>query len=349
MDILQQLGTALGLGFLSGIRLYLTTLLIGAAIRMEWLHLSDSFSGLHILADWRVLTLSGVACLIEFIADKVPWVDSAWDSAHTFIRPIGAALLGAGAFAHTDPAIKAMLMILCGGIALTGHSAKSATRLAVNQSPEPFSNWALSLAGDAIVPVATWFTFQYPVAMLAIVSIAVAAIWWASPKVFRLMRVETTALTCAVSNWFSGSVEHAAAANTGIASTTLPPQVNAHLRAIPLPLLDAIRAKGYATSGYGIHCASAAGSRAAKGSIGYLFWTAPPAQQPAKPVFATRRWFRYRMIELPAAEIRNAAWDEHLVADTFRFETGGNAYRFEVFRPTSISHAPAQQAASSAG
>ena len=342
MDILQQLGTALGLGFLSGIRLYLTTLAIGVAIRMQWLHLSDTYSGLEILADWRVLALSGTACLIEFFADKVPWIDSAWDSAHTFIRPIGAALLGAGAFAHTDPAIKAMRMILCGGIALTGHSAKSATRLAVNQSPEPFSNWALSLAGDAVVPVATWFTFQYPIATLCIVSVIVAVIWWGSPKIFRLMRVELTALSSAISAWFSGSVEKAAPPQT---LPGAPAEASEHLRAIPLPLLEAIRAKGYNTTGYGIHCAAAGGSRSVKSSIGYLFWTADGG----KLVFAARRWFRYRFVELGSATITDAAWESHPVVDTFRFDSGGKTYRFEVFRPSAVSHAPRERAVSTAG
>jgi len=118
---------------------------------VHWIALDPSQSGLSIFSDWRVMTIAGVACAIEFIADKVPWVDSMWDSVHTFIRPIGAAVLGARAFMHTDPAVQVMLAILCGGLALSGHSVKAATRLAVNHSPEPFSNIALSLAGDAAV------------------------------------------------------------------------------------------------------------------------------------------------------------------------------------------------------
>ena len=131
MDILQQLGTALGIGLLSGIRLYLTVLGLGAAIRFHWIALESSQSGLAILADWRVMTVAGIACAIEFVADKVPWVDSMWDSLHTFIRPVGAVILGARAFMHTDPATQAILAILCGGLALSGHAAKAATRLAV--------------------------------------------------------------------------------------------------------------------------------------------------------------------------------------------------------------------------
>ncbi|BDC51594.1 hypothetical protein F183_A39090 [Bryobacterales bacterium F-183] len=341
MDILQQLGTALGLGFLSGIRLYLTTLLIGAAIRLEWLQLSDSYSGLNILADWRVLAFSGVACLIEFIADKVPWVDSAWDSAHTFIRPVGAALLASGAFAHTEPAIKAMLMILCGGIALTGHSAKSATRLAVNQSPEPFSNWALSLAGDALVPVATWFTFQYPIAMLTIVSVFAIIVWWGSPKIFRLMRVETTALTSAISRWLSLNSELPPSVSVLASLPAMSPEAKAHLRAIPLPLLDALKKKGYTTAGYGIHCAAVAGSRSIRSSIGYLTWTLAEG----KPVFITRRWFCYRAVELPLGSMTEAIWDRNVIVDTLKLGGEGKGYRFSVFRPSTTSDLPTRSAA----
>ena len=112
---------------------------------------------------------AGIACAVEFVADKVPWVDSAWDSIHTFIRPVGAVILGARAFMHTDPAVQAILAILCGGLALSSHSAKAATRFAVNHSPEPFSNLALSVAGDLTIPLAGWFAFHYPLVTLGFV------------------------------------------------------------------------------------------------------------------------------------------------------------------------------------
>lgn len=334
MDIVQQLGTALGLGLLSGVRLYLTILAIGAAIHFKWLSLNASFSGLEVLADWRVMTVAGVACAVEFVADKVPWVDSAWDSIHTFIRPVGAALLGASAFANTDPAIKAMLMILCGGVALTGHSAKSATRLAVNHSPEPFSNVALSLAGDIAVPVATWFTFQYPTVTFGVVAVFLLLTWWLSPKIYRLMRVEAAAIGAVVSRWFGSSESPAVNAVVPAALREAPAELTAHLRAIPLPFLTALRGRyelGPNTSG--IRCAGSNGMNGLKSSIGYLTFSAD-----GKLVFVAKRWFRYRFYDVPVREIRKMEWNGSLIMDTFGFEgADGKRREFEVFRPATVS------------
>lgn len=328
MDILQQLGTALGLGLMSGVRLYLTLLAIGAAIRFQWLQLNESFAGLNVLADWRVMAVAGAACAIEFIADKVPWVDSAWDSLHTFIRPVGAALLGASAFANTDPAIKAMLMIVCGGVALTGHSAKSATRLAVNHSPEPFSNIALSLAGDAAIPVATWFTFQYPLVTLAVVAVFVAAAWWLSPKIFRMMRLEFATVGGMFQRWFGTAEEIPAQALKAFAGIA-PPAFQEHLRAMPLDILEAVRKKyDVEPNGLGVRCAAGRGVNGLRSSIGYLTAT----QDREKLVFVTRRWFRFRFHEVLVAEASNMNWKSYLTMDSFTFEVGGKTREFEVFR-----------------
>ncbi len=334
MDIVQQLGTALGLGLLSGVRLYLTILAIGASIHFQWLHLNASFSGLHILADWRVMTVAGIACGVEFVADKVPWVDSAWDSIHTFIRPVGAALLGASAFAHADPAIRAMLMILCGGVALTGHSAKSATRLAVNHSPEPFSNIALSLAGDAAVPIATWLTFQYPTVTFAVVSVFVLFTWWLSPKIYRLMRVEARAIGSVISGWMGRSETAPANAVVPAALHHAPAELATHMRAIPLPFLVALRKRYELGSNVsGIRCAGSNGLNGLKSSLGYLTFTAD-----GKMVFVARRWFRYRFYDTSVDSIRKMEWSRNLIMDTFAFESRDAKRReFEVFRPSTLS------------
>ena len=169
MDWTQALASALGLGFLAGIRLYGTVLAVGLAVRFGLIQLPAQLSQLHILADNRVLAVAGVAFLAEFFADKVPWVDSTWDAIHTFIRPIGAAVLGATAVWHADPATQMAVALLSGGVALAGHSAKAATRYAVNHSPEPFSNIALSLAGDLALPFGVWLWAVHPYVMLACV------------------------------------------------------------------------------------------------------------------------------------------------------------------------------------
>lgn len=174
MDTLQLLGSTLGLSFLAGMRLYATVLAAGLGIRFHLFHLPPALGGLEVLAHPAVLIIAGVAFAAEFIADKVPWFDSLWDSVHTFIRPIGAALLGATAITQMDPAMRVGLALLCGSIALTSHSSKAATRVAVNHSPEPFSNIALSLAGDVAAPVGVWVAMSHPVIALCVVIVAVA-------------------------------------------------------------------------------------------------------------------------------------------------------------------------------
>jgi hypothetical protein len=171
VETLGVIGSTLGLGFLAGIRLYATVFLLGLAIRLGWFHPGAASAELTVLAHPAVLIASGLACLVEFAADKIPWLDSLWDSFHTFIRPIGAAVLAAAAFGHFDPVVKAILIIICGGIALASNSSKAATRLAVNHSPEPFSNIGLSLLEDALIPAGMWVSLKHPEVALGLVAV----------------------------------------------------------------------------------------------------------------------------------------------------------------------------------
>jgi hypothetical protein len=200
VEILEMLGSVMGLGFVAGMRLYATILALGLAIRFNWIHLSSASSSLEVLAHPAVLITAGVACGIEFFADKIPWLDTAWDSFHTFLRPIGAALLAAAAVGHADPVLKMVLIVLCGGVALASHSSKMATRVIVNHSPEPFSNVAMSLAGDAFVPVATWVAVAHPLVGLAFVLAFLAVFLWMLPKVIRALR----SAMAFIRNLFSG-------------------------------------------------------------------------------------------------------------------------------------------------
>ncbi len=194
MDPLQTLALALGGGVAAGLRLYATVLGLGLAIRLGWLQLPEALSGLQILAHPAVLAAAAVAYLAEFISDKIPWFDTFWDAVHTFIRPIGAAMLGAAAFATLDPAARTSLALLTGGAALSAHASKAAVRFAVNHSPEPFSNWLLSLAGDFAVPALLWLTFTHPLLVLVLVVLFLAVFAWLAAKIFRLMRRAFTAL-----------------------------------------------------------------------------------------------------------------------------------------------------------
>jgi hypothetical protein len=169
MDTIALLGSALGLSFVAGMRLYATVLAVGLGVRFGFLHLHQSLQGLDVLAHPAVLVTAGVAFLAEFVSDKIPWFDSLWDSVHTFIRPVGAAFLGAAALGDLDPVMRTLMVIACGSVALTSHSTKAATRVAVNHSPEPFSNIGLSLAGDVAAPVGVWMALNHPLIMLGVV------------------------------------------------------------------------------------------------------------------------------------------------------------------------------------
>src|SRR5215210_2138927 len=185
MNVVSLLGSTMGLGFVSGLNLYAAVLTVGLGIRLGLIHPHAGLSHLEVLTNPYVLGTAGVLYAIEFIADKVPWVDSLWDSVHTLIRPLGAAALGATAMGPMDPATRSMVMLLAGGVALSSHSTKAGTRLAANHSPEPFSNIALSLLEDGLAVVGTWLAVSHPYVMMVLVSIFLVLFAWVSPKIFR--------------------------------------------------------------------------------------------------------------------------------------------------------------------
>jgi hypothetical protein len=202
METLNPVASALGLGMLAGIRLYATVLVVGLLLRFGRFPLPPAWQHASVLADTRILILAGVACAIEFIADKVPWVDSAWDSIHTFIRPIGAALLASSLFSNLDPAYQVLLVLLAGGMALTGHSAKATLRLAVNHSPEPFSNIGLSLAEDASVAGGLYMLVKHPWVLAGIALAFLGLSAWLGPRMYRALRAEWAAVAAVFRNWF---------------------------------------------------------------------------------------------------------------------------------------------------
>ena len=198
MHPLALLGSVSGLAFLSGIRLYSTVLVVGLGIRLGFLHLPESLSSLNVLATTPVLIMAGTAYTAEFIADKIPWFDSIWDTVHTVIRPLGAAVLAATALGDLDPVVKIGAILLSGAIALSSHSAKAGTRLLANHSPEPFSNIGLSLGEDALVVGGVWAAITHPVVTLVIVILLLAIIIWTLPKLIRLFRRQFNRLKEAV-------------------------------------------------------------------------------------------------------------------------------------------------------
>jgi hypothetical protein len=187
MDTFALLGSAAGLGLLAGIRLYFTVFALGLAIRFGWFQ-PDPASHLSLLAQTPVLVTAGGMFLAEFVADKIPWFDSIWDAVHTFIRPLGAAALGITALGTMDPTATVLVGLLSGGAALTGHTSKAATRAAINHSPEPFSNWLVSLTEDLIAPVGLWLVMAHPVIAAALVIAFFIAFILAARLIFRLFR-----------------------------------------------------------------------------------------------------------------------------------------------------------------
>ncbi len=175
----------MGSAWLSGINLYATVVTLGVLQRMQMVKLPG---GLDMLGEWWVIGLAGGMYVIEFIADKIPAVDSAWDAIHTFIRVPAGAILAATAFADFDPSIKMAAMIIGGGIALGSHGTKAATRLAANTSPEPVSNIALSIGEDILTFGTTVLMAFFPVIMIAIVLIFLILAIWLIPKIIRAMR-----------------------------------------------------------------------------------------------------------------------------------------------------------------
>jgi hypothetical protein len=170
MDTTQLFAVAAALGWASGLRLYAVVFLTGLAGRLGWVDLP---SGLAVLEQPLLLGASGVMLCVEFLADKVPGLDSLWDMVHTVIRIPAGALLAAGVFGG-DHASWALIAALMGGtLAATSHAAKASTRAAVNTSPEPFSNIGLSLLGDAAVPTMLWLAWEHPLWFFAGLALAV--------------------------------------------------------------------------------------------------------------------------------------------------------------------------------
>jgi hypothetical protein len=188
MDILAQLGVALGLASLAGVNLYLTVLLAGLAVRFDWLHLAGQYHALDVLAHPVVLIVAGLLFVMQFFADKIPWVDSLWDSVHTVIRPVGGTLLALQALGTMPDYVKLAAALLAGGAALTTHSAKAGTRLLINHSPEPVTNVAMSLTEDAAVTGGVALTLLKPVIALMVFGGLVAVIWMIYPRLWRLIR-----------------------------------------------------------------------------------------------------------------------------------------------------------------
>jgi hypothetical protein len=173
MDVLITLGRTLGFSFAAGLNLYATVAVLGLASRYGWVDLPPQFA---VFDNDYVIAAALVMYAIEFIADKVPWVDTLWDGIHTAIRPLGGALIAVATLGEASPTVEGLVALMGGAVAASTHVTKAGARAIANASPEPFSNWILSLAEDAFVLGLGWVTLNYPVAAFVICVLLLALI-----------------------------------------------------------------------------------------------------------------------------------------------------------------------------
>jgi hypothetical protein len=185
MNPVETLGLALGAGFSSGLNLYATIATLGLLQRFGVIHLPST---LQALAHPWVLRIAIVLYVIEFLADKIPYVDTVWDAIHTVIRPPAAALLAYSAALSAPAEWRWGAALLAGGVALTSHGTKASTRAAVNASPEPFSNWALSFGEDALAVWLTWLATTHPRATIVVVAMLTCLAAFLLFHLFRFLR-----------------------------------------------------------------------------------------------------------------------------------------------------------------
>ena len=208
MGTIEALSLAMGTAWASGINLYATVAALGIARQMELIQLPHN---LEVLAHPAVIAIACIMYVIEFFADKVPYVDSGWDALHTFIRVPAGAILAARAMGDMNPALELAAMLAGGTITLAAHGAKATTRLAINASPEPFTNWTASVTEDVAVLGGIWLIFNNPILMVIFVVAFVGVGVWIVPKLLRLAKRGFQALR----DRLSGSKPDQTAPNAG--------------------------------------------------------------------------------------------------------------------------------------
>lgn len=184
-DVWQLVAMAAALGWASGVRLYAVLFIVGGLGYLGWMPLPGR---LGVLTHPFVLAASGFMFVVEFLADKVPGVDTVWDAVQTFVRIPAGAALAASVFGDGSAASALAAAILGGTLAAGSHLTKAGARMAINTSPEPFSNWAASFGEDLAVGVVLWLAWAHPYAALAVLLVLVLAMAWLVPKLFRFVR-----------------------------------------------------------------------------------------------------------------------------------------------------------------
>ena len=185
MNPLETLSLVLGAGFYSGLNLYATVATLGLLQRFGVIHLPEK---LQVLSHPAILAVAMGLYLVEFLADKIPYIDSVWQAVHTFIRPPAAALLAFSVTGSASEPWRWGAALLAGGVALTSHGTKASARAAANMSPEPLSNWALSLGEDLLAVWLTWFATAHPTMAIVLVAVLLVVSLFLLYHLFRFLR-----------------------------------------------------------------------------------------------------------------------------------------------------------------
>ncbi|MCK9505594.1 MAG: DUF4126 domain-containing protein [Porticoccaceae bacterium] len=201
--IISTLALTMGVGWASGINLYALLCVLGIAGATGNIVLPQE---LLVLQDPLVIGAAGFMYMVEFFVDKTPGVDSGWDSVHTFIRIPAGAMLAAGAVGDVTPALEVAAGILGGTMAGASHLSKASSRLLINTSPEPFSNWGASIAEDLMVFAGLWAMFNHPLVFIALMVAFIALVIWLLPKIWRVLK----AMMSKIRSWFSREDQRAA-------------------------------------------------------------------------------------------------------------------------------------------
>jgi len=211
MDPIQIIALSMGAAWASGVNLYATVAMLG------WMSATGNIElppGLEVVENPMVMFVATGMYVIEFFADKIPGVDSAWDSVHTFIRIPAGAALAAGALGDVGPAMEFAAILAGGSLAATTHATKAGTRLMINTSPEPFTNWGASIAEDAAAITLLWAALNHPYLAVGFLVVFILLTIWLLPKLWRLIK----ALFARVGRLFSGKPAPAPAAATADAA-----------------------------------------------------------------------------------------------------------------------------------
>lgn len=182
MEVVSIIAATMGVAWASGINLYAAMLMLG------WLGSTGQIDlppALEVLANPGVMLAAGAMYCVEFFADKVPGVDTGWDALHSFIRIPAGALLAAGAISPLGPEAELMGLLLGGSLSAGSHFTKAGSRVLINTSPEPVSNWTASIAEDVMVIAGLWTALNYPVVFIVLLVLFIALVIWLAPKIWR--------------------------------------------------------------------------------------------------------------------------------------------------------------------